>query len=554
MKELKEDSGKGLGAWFMPLLVTGVIVNLLGLLDSIIEPDGALYATLAKEMALSGDFVNLKVFNQDWLDKPHFPFWITALSYLTFGINSFAYKFPAVLFWAAGAFYTYRLCKLFYNETIAQLSLIIYVSAFHLVLSNNDVRAEPYLMGLVTGCTFHFIQMVRTQKYTHLFAGALLAACAAMTKGIFVWIVPIAAVLPIIMQEKGGRFFLNPQWLIAIVATIILTLPEIACLYLQFDLHPEKTVFGQTHVSGVQFFLWESQFGRFFNNGPIHGKGDVFFFLHTTLWAFFPWALPFFVALIHGIRNISKLKELCNISVILIMFVVFSLSKFQLPHYINILFPFMAIFTARYLYGSTARWKHWWNIVIIIQTVIIASTFILLLYFYRPDHLWLNVTYVVMGIALIAAFAFFGKWPIAVSSLAFLFLFYGWVNLFLIPGFTQYQAGLRAAQYVHQHHLTAAGMLYENWSFSYDFYLPGQVPYYSTQEAVDESEHKPIYLFARKYNIVSLREAGAALSVVDTIPHYGISRPRWKFINYKTRATSLDTCYLVRITKATTQP
>ena len=38
-----------------------------------------------------------------------------------------------------------------------------------------------------------------------------------------------------------------------------------------------------TSVSGIRFFFWDSQFGRFFNTGPIKGSGDPFFYFHTPV-------------------------------------------------------------------------------------------------------------------------------------------------------------------------------------------------------------------------------------------------------------------------------
>lgn len=76
-------------------------------------PDAALYASIAKTMAQSNNYIELFVENTDWLDKPHFPFWISALSFEVFGINTFAYKLPALLFVFLGAVYTYLLAKNF---------------------------------------------------------------------------------------------------------------------------------------------------------------------------------------------------------------------------------------------------------------------------------------------------------------------------------------------------------------------------------------------------------------------------------------------------------
>src|SRR5882724_13529143 len=160
---------------FRWLLVVGILTNITGLFVTILEPDGALYATIAKTIAQTGDFINLNVGGRDWLDKPHFPFWMAALSFKIFGINSFAYKFPALLFWAIGGWYTWRFAKLIYGDYIAQLATLIYVCAAHLVISNNDVRAEPYLTGLCIGSVFHFYKASRQKPGIHLIYGSFLA-------------------------------------------------------------------------------------------------------------------------------------------------------------------------------------------------------------------------------------------------------------------------------------------------------------------------------------------------------------------------------------------
>jgi hypothetical protein len=57
--------------------------------------------------------------------------------------------------------------------------------------------------------------------------------------------------------------------------------------------------------------LWDSQFGRFVNNGPITQKksGDIFFFAHTLLWAFLPWCLLFYYAVYKNLKSIwQKIK------------------------------------------------------------------------------------------------------------------------------------------------------------------------------------------------------------------------------------------------------
>ncbi|MBS1659776.1 MAG: glycosyltransferase family 39 protein, partial [Bacteroidetes bacterium] len=449
--------------WFIGLLIPAILVNAGGLLIPILEPDGSLYASIAKTIARSGDFINLKVEGKDWLDKPHFPFWIAALSFRCFGINAFAYKFPALLFWAAGAWYTWKLALSLYGKPVAQLSTLIYVSAAHLVISNNDVRAEPYLVGLIIGAVYHFYKASKTKPGWHLVAGSLLAGCAAMTKGPFVLITIGAGFVLDWIIGKEWEQFRNIRWWLAIALTALFTSPELICLYLQFDLHPEKIVFGRTGVSGIRFFFWDSQFGRFFNTGPIKGAGAPFFYFHTLLWAFLPWSLILYAAIVQKCRrsvdgsgggsgffrrNIPG-DYIC-LGASLFSFLIFSLSRFQLPHYLNILFPFFAILTAGYLYNIRLRWTQ--RAINILQNVISVLLPILLLalsWFFHFNHLPLLIAGLLI-LAILPFVLFRGRHlpvPIARSFWMALLVF-AFVNFILYPAILKYQAGTQAGEFV----------------------------------------------------------------------------------------------------------
>ena len=88
---------KQLEKYFPFIIGAGILLNINGLLLDILEPDGALYSSIAKHIALSGDWMNLWGDGHEWLDKPHFPFWIAAFSMKIFGITAFAYKLPAFI-------------------------------------------------------------------------------------------------------------------------------------------------------------------------------------------------------------------------------------------------------------------------------------------------------------------------------------------------------------------------------------------------------------------------------------------------------------------------
>lgn len=536
--------------WFVPLLLLGIVVNAGGLFIPILEPDGSLYATISKTIAHTGDFVNLRVEGRDWLDKPHFPFWMAALSFRALGVNSFAYKFPALLFWGAGAWYTWRLARSLYGNSVAQLATLIYVSAAHLVISNNDVRAEPYLTGLIIGSVYHFYKASRSRPNWHLVLGSLFAGCACMTKGPFVLItIGFGFILDWILRKDWDQFR-NIRWWIAIAMTALFTLPEIYCLYVQFDLHPEKLVFGRTHVSGIRFFFWDSQFGRFFNTGPIKGSGDPFFYFHTLLWAFLPWSLLLYAAIIQKCRRISAGGEAAGTWVCLggalASFVVFSLSRFQLPHYLNILFPFFAILTAEYLYSiHSPRPQKIIRIIQDIINVILPVLLLLLCWFFHFDS-WLPVMIVFLALAVLCFLLFRGpRLPMPISrSFWMAMLVFTFVNFSVYPTILKYQAGTQAGRFLEAPNAAqfdTAYLLQEapvDYSFEFDCPLPVQRP------TMDSLAHvltpgRPVVVFAPTSFADSLARHGIGLRSLQEFPNFHISQLTGEFVNYRTRASVL---------------
>lgn len=344
------------------LILLTILVNFSGMLHPILRNDDpVLYANIAKHIVLSGDWVNL-IFNQtDWLDKPHLLFWITSVSFKIFGINSFAYILPGFLFHLLGAYYTYLLARLLYNDTeeVGLIAALLYLTALHLLISAIDVRAEAYLLGEIMGACYYWYQYDQSHKFSvqlkYLLLGAIFTAMAIMTKGVFVLLTISSGLVIVWVYQKQWLNLFKLKWILALGLSMLFILPELYVLYLQFDVHPEKLIFGQHNVSGIKWFFWDSQFGRFLNSGPItvnHTQNyHYLFFIHTFLWAFLPWSLLFVYVAIANIKVCaSKSAALYLFGSFIPTFLLFSCTTFQLDHYTNIIMPFAAILCAGWVY------------------------------------------------------------------------------------------------------------------------------------------------------------------------------------------------------------
>jgi 4-amino-4-deoxy-L-arabinose transferase-like glycosyltransferase len=523
--------------WLQILIAFAVFANFAPLFVTIIGGDGSLYASISKTMALNNDYVNLYAEGRDWLDKPHFPFWVTAFSFEVFGVHGWSYKLPGILFLMMGAFYTYLFAKKLYNKETGLVGALILLTAEHILLSSNDVRAEPYLTGLIIASVFHFVCLQQKYSFPDLLLGSLFAACAVMTKGIFA-LLPIGGAIVGHLALTGNlRRLIQFRWLAAIILTFIFVIPELYTLWIQFDKHPEKVVFDKTGVSGLKFFFWDSQFGRFFNTGPIKGKGDPSFFIHTSLWAFLPWSILMFIAV--G-KRFSKFRkrglEWYSFFAAMLTFLLFSLSRFQLPHYLNIVFPFFAVMTADYLLkidSIPAKRR-----ILRLQAVLVLLLFagaIALQIFYQPAKFgWLLLVAAVLTVIL--ALRTTGNEirqriiTVSVIGIVCINLYLFWI---LYPDLLKYQSGSEAAFIANSQYPGVPVVQYKQHSYPLEFYIDAQISNIDTVATLD-SVKKPVLLYVAESLDTVLVGPGLLL------PNFRISRLNGKFINKKRRASQLQ--------------
>jgi 4-amino-4-deoxy-L-arabinose transferase-like glycosyltransferase len=538
------------------LLVAGILLNANALFREILEPDGALYATLSKHIVLSNDWVNLIGNGDDWLDKPHLPFWITAASFKLFGVTAFAYKLPAFVFWLIGTWFTFKLAAALYDTYAAKIAVIIYVFSLHGLLNNFDVRAEPYLTTLSIGAIYCFYRAYLIGKWRYIIFTAFLAACAVMTKGIFVLVTIAGGFVIYWMITKQWRQFINFRWWIMLLLILLFITPELYSLYLQFDLHPEKVIFGKTDVSGIKFFFWDSQFGRFFNTGPITGRGEKTFFLHSTIWAYLPWSVLLFVAVFNLFRGRGSSKDKSSIRGIIygsaaITFTMFSLSSFQLPHYITILFPHFSIITAGYLAGLK-REKSFSSVGIIQWVILVLCSLIIIVLSAYTQLVNPLVAGLISGTFVLLCYVFSAKTgvnkvilpAVATSLLVFVFLFN-----FFYPKLLTFQSGMMAGKWLKENNFTQTPAMYNAWSYSFEFYAPGYISYIRSEEElkvfIKMDSNRSIY--TKEAFLSELQSQGYKFKLLQTFPNFHVSMLTPEFLNPKTRDKAVEKFVLIKI-------
>lgn len=542
--------------WNIVFILT-MLVYTVGLFIDIMEPDAAVYAQVSMEMHDRGDLLSIYHKGTDWLDKPHFPFWMSAFSYKIFGVNTFAYKFPAVLFVLLGAVYTFLFARKFYSAMHGWLAVLVLITAQHIIISNQDVRAEPFLTGLVIMGLYHFAMVIDNKKFIHLAPGSLALACLIMTKGLFT-IIPVAAGIGLsLLYAYNFKAIFNWRWLLAIVLVGLFLFPSLYGYYLQFDLHPEKKIFGKNNVSGVEFFLWTSQWGRFTNTGPITGKGDISYFVHTMLWAFLPWAFIGFYALYHKTRQLIRRKPLSENYTyfgFITLFLIFSFSKFQLSFYLNPLFPLLAILTVAAILSRGIKPLKVFSVIHFVLSCLLVVALVLLHYFFLNNIPHADTVIIVLA-GLIAGFYLFIrshnylKKIFFATALVCLSINY-YLNREFYPALLTYQAESQVAHFMKANNIPAKEIIFLGDVQSVaDIILHHTTPIV----AIDSATTKDVsnkYVFTSPAGREKIDAMGLKYTVITSFPDFHVTRITGKFINRKTRFTELQQKFLLKINGA----
>ena len=81
------------------LFLTIILICIYGLNLPLLGLDSSQYAELSRQMNESGNYLEIYLDGNDYLDKPPLLFWLSSLSFSIFGVSEFAFRFPSFLFW-----------------------------------------------------------------------------------------------------------------------------------------------------------------------------------------------------------------------------------------------------------------------------------------------------------------------------------------------------------------------------------------------------------------------------------------------------------------------
>jgi 4-amino-4-deoxy-L-arabinose transferase-like glycosyltransferase len=542
-------------------LVSAVLVYLLGVYVNVMDIDAAQYAAISREMMQSGSYLQVYEQGHDYLDKPPLVFWLCSVSMKVFGVNNFAYKLPSILFALLAIFSTYRFALLYYNRTIAQLSALVLATSQSFFLITNDCRTDTILIGCVAFTFWHLAAAFLENNWRHFLLGFIGIGFGMLAKGPIALLMPTMAFTVHFLVKKEYKNFLRLEYLWGLVVIGIVLLPMCYGLYTQFDLHPEKVIDGKTGTSGLRFFFWVQSFGRI--TGENTWRNDVYFtyLMMTMAWSLLPWTLMFIAGYLGSVFDLFKEKtklysidnqEFITLGGCTLGYISLATSKYQLPHYIFVIYPLAAVMAARFMYdllfeqkfglgGKILRGVHWFLI-----TMLWMIPFMVVKYVFPNDVVvkFLGLTFVSITVLIFVAGAL-RKNDLIKSSLYTVLTINVFGTTFFYPQLLAYQEGADIGEKIHQEKVP------ENQFFTFQYDASSSLHFYAQRivkrkDEIEDVNFGDLFLTGEK-GMQALQDFGYDLDYIESGNTFFVTNLTFPFLDEKTRQNVVGQYFLVRV-------
>jgi len=537
------------------------LLHLSAIRVDIMDIDASQYAEISREMAQTRDYLHIYDRGDQYLDKPPFLFWVSALGIRAFGATNLGYKLPSILLGFLAVYATYRLARLLYDEATGRMAALILFCCQGMFLMTNDVRCDLVLMSWTVTALWLIYEWSLNKKLLYLLGGAAAIALGMMSKGPIALLAPAFALCSHWALKRQWRMFFRPQYLLAVVVIALLLVPMSIGLYQQYDLHPEKFINGQQGVSGLKFFYWTQSFGRITGESSWNNGADISFLLVNMLWSFLPWIFLFLPALFIRVKQLITQRfrlqpgqEALSTGGFLLCYLALGMSKYQLPHYIFVAFPMAAILCAGLLHdmyaaGRFVKLEKVMQVVMKVAGLLLFTGVFLILTVTFPAHWsWL----ILWGLALATWLYFIFRRKLSGNMLWAGTLAAILVNLFLTHRFykplMQYQVGAVAGKYIRNNHIDPARVVAYRMHDplnSLHYYANGAIRVFSNAGSMPTGAGD--YVLTQDDGLQELKAGNYKLDIVLQGQLFKVSELVPVFLSATSRHEVTKPYYLVRI-------
>lgn len=287
----------------------------------LVDVDEGAFSEATREMLARGDFITTYLNGELRFDKPILTYWLQAIPVSVFGPVEWAFRLPSALAASLWTFLLYRFARREAPEASLMAPFML-ASAIGPLLIARAATADALLNAFIAGSLFAFYSFLAHGRRADLIVAFAWTALGVLTKG------PVAVVVPaltVLLFCVSGREWKRPFALLGDPIAWLVFLAIVLPWYLL-----ELRAQGQAFIDG--FFL-KHNVNRYTSTMLGHG-GHLWYYVVALPLVVFPFVTPLVAAIVEARRSWSGDLERFAWCAFATVFVFFSVSRTQLPHYL----------------------------------------------------------------------------------------------------------------------------------------------------------------------------------------------------------------------------
>ena len=290
------------------LLVVCIAVYFFGIGSyPLMDVDETRYASIARDMFLSKDYLTIYLNGDYFFEKPPLYFWSECLSFGLFGkINEFTLRFPCALYALILTLGVYFTGKKIVSRKFGLISALILATSLEFTILSRFAILDiivTSLIGLSVLCGFltQFVQDRNKKYFWWLFY--IFSGMAVMAKGIPGFVIPFGIMFCVTLFNKTFKQCFRPLYMIpGIILFLLITLPWHIVMLNQYD----PLFFNE--------YIMKHHISRFFSANEINRARPFYYYIVAILWGAFPYIFPLIGVISEKIFHRGKisLSDLTN--------------------------------------------------------------------------------------------------------------------------------------------------------------------------------------------------------------------------------------------------
>ncbi len=328
------------------LILSFTLLVLPNGLYSAFDKDEPKYLEAAYEMVKSGDYITPHYNYEYRFDKPILIYWLIALGYKIFGVNTFGGRFFVSLCGVLTVLLLYWwLCR-WKSERFAFWSSLVLLSLLDFIVMSSVAMPDIVLTFFITASLIFFFEGYHRKNRNYYRLAFLFSGLATLTKGPVGLVLPgLVAVVYLILRRDLIKTLKEIPWFSGLGIYLAVVLPWYGAIL---------------YKHGYQFFrdfIIFHNIHRFVGKIPGHPT-EWWYYLANYFWLYLPFSLIFPFAVYYLFKRKRILADtILEFSTVWFFTVVlfFQIAHTKLAHYLLPSFPPFAVITTWYLFNLKER-------------------------------------------------------------------------------------------------------------------------------------------------------------------------------------------------------